>query len=263
MVLNGESSFIVADLVGDGLLTHSEGIADPTSWYTTGFVADKYSDMDAALEEFFRLCSLAGPSLCKFWHPTTDKIREAFWDLDNRLHSSPVVLPSLQVLDWSAWRAAAIAALYTPMLTFTGNSGLADIAAAASNPNSTANANLTLPNSDTTAARELWLTDPVTGFKNGEEALAVIRCLDHPKSTITGVEQFEDFLESEPVQRLGRLGRGAAGYVGTFCGRTFLPLSRLAYGRLLTRAVQDSTPQAPNGSTAASQTSKQAPRSCS
>lgn len=181
--------------------------------------------MDAVLEEFFRLCSLAGPSRCKFWRRTPELIRESFWKLDDQIHTSPVVFPSLQVFDWSAWRNAVVFALYSPITSFSGNSGLAEIAAYASNPNITdaGQVNLTLPN-DILAAREQWLTDPDTGFKNGDESLVAIRCLDHPRSSVDNAKEFEDYLKSEAVQKLGRLGQSVAGLTGMLCGRTLLSL---------------------------------------
>lgn len=194
---------------------------NPTNWYTDPQDVSGYADTEAALEDFFRLCSLAGPSRCRIWRPTQEEIKEAFWNLDKRLYSLPVVLPSLEVVDWSAWRIAALASLYGSIFGF---SSLGDIAAAASRQNFTEAANLMLPNLDITIGRDRWLTDPETGLKNGEEAILAISCLDKPPSTVTDAKKLEEFLKSERVQELSPLALSGVGLLGTVCGRTLHPL---------------------------------------
>ena len=117
MILDGVCSTLLYCL-NDQILTSKSGVADPTEWFKYGLSGGDLRDADSALEDFFDLCFRAGPSHCPFWFESPTAIRNAFFELDNRIHARPIPVGSKFVLNWARWRQLTFRALYTPLEAF-------------------------------------------------------------------------------------------------------------------------------------------------
>lgn len=200
------------------------GNLSPTAWYNQVFSPEAYEDADQALDEFFQLCFLAGPDRCAFWYSSPTLIREAFLDIDNRIHLSPV--PTRDgIFDWTDFREFVIQSIRSPKSFFAGGLDVG-LAAAIRNGSFEKLSNLSRP-----VPLNEWkpLVDPDSGYTNEQPPLNLwlIKCLDHPSLTVQNATELESLLASLQLEKRGLLPQGPAVLESMFCTRKFCNLREL------------------------------------
>ena len=222
MVLDGMCSTLPYCL-NDQILTPESGVADPTEYFKYGLSAQDLRDADLALEDFFDLCFRVGPSRCPFWFDSPTAIRNAFFELDNRIHARPIPVGSKFVLTWARWRLMIFVALYTPLESFPLLANEFALAYNNSLPSLT-NVSSILPSLE----RPPYPIDPATGRSNGfEESAFLISCSDRPFRQYKSEQELQAFLNT----RKGKLFVQLVGGLEIGCTRAFtwfamLPLKR-------------------------------------
>lgn len=211
----------------------SSGVRDLTAHLTQHFEPAVYQDFEAGVEDFFHLCHLAGPSRCRFWFPSPQEIKSAFWELDDRLHYGPLPVQA-GILDWVFWRTKIGLALYSSVAKFGGPDGIDLMFAVAYNSSRGLPVeeamDLNPPSQDT---KSHTLVDPRNNMTNEFGNRVLIWCLDKPDWQLNNWEEVVPYLQSEAVTRFGPFVPALTPFSDFFCGRkcTFLlPFALLSCG---------------------------------
>lgn len=205
----------------------SIGVEDPTYATQEIYNPQQYVDPDKILDDFFQWCFLAGKERCEFWYDSPAAIRDAFFEVDNRLHAQPFAVhskPDGWVLTWAQFRATLFQQLYDPLDEFPGIAvKLAQL------QNGTYNASSSLaPGGGSDNPFDLpALTDPKKKIKNGAENTPVITCADRPSWSIGDLKEVDAYLSSKEVTDVSIFGSYAVGYLSLLCGRKSPPHYRL------------------------------------
>ena len=120
MVLDGKTFVCSGSCKVVRLLIISAGVSDTNRWFAD--VASPEYDVgavDAALDNFFSECFLAGLGKCPIWSPSgISSIQSLFFEADRRLQQNPIVVPEVGLFEFPQWRYAVYGALFIPSLLF-------------------------------------------------------------------------------------------------------------------------------------------------
>lgn len=180
------------------------------------------------LEDFFNLCYLAGPSRCAAWFDSPAAIRDAFFELDERIRASPIPvgtdfslsspLPvrSSRVLDWAQWRSLAYADFFSPLVSFSRLASRIGLGYKNQLP--------TLKEASQIAPEfpeNNFLIDPSSGRKNGWENQYFVICEDLAPPDVEGPEEVLEYIEREQLSSKGLFAVNNGGTFLVQCSREF------------------------------------------
>lgn len=100
-----------------------DGILNAEDYYSNDW-RDNVDQMDEAMEEFSRLCHLAGPEKCSFWGPSPGNITARMDSIIHQLQSNPVPISGVPNRDlptmvtYSDLKALFIKTIYHPPTRF-------------------------------------------------------------------------------------------------------------------------------------------------
>lgn len=185
---------------------------DVNRWFfDQQFFLTSYIDSDKVLDDFFRLCFIAGETGCKFWHASQEDVRQAFITIDNSIYKTPARVGPSRQMDWSQFRLYIWNALKSPYSRWTGAGGLDQFLALLEKDQLQ---KLTVKSADALfgyiaqgnheIASNDTLVDPFTGFRNGGENSEVIGAVDNPYS-FNGIQSLLPFFNSQQVIATGYL----------------------------------------------------------
>lgn len=175
------------------------------------FSPAKFKDLTTIWEQFFRYCFQAGPERCAFWFGSVGAIHQAYHEIEQRLRLKPYVVLPGDHFEWQKLDIFVFETFYDPMRLFPV---LARVLARLRNKRGISAAEeLDLSEPETN-----HLADPVLNISNGFESHELINCADRPDFSI-GVQELEEYLESDEVTRYGRFTADAVLKNQGVCGR--------------------------------------------
>jgi pimeloyl-ACP methyl ester carboxylesterase len=154
-----------------------DGVLDLANYYSANQNPElDIGDVDKALDSFFSSCHQAGKKRCPLWSDSVEKIKERFYEADQRIFRKPIPVPGYGLLKWPIWRAGVYTALYQPARGFPIlAAGLLEILTGKAGPALTAY--LQIVESAETSSND-WLVDSKTGLRNSPNAGTFIECSD-------------------------------------------------------------------------------------